>query len=113
MRIQSLGGAEHGILYVVGPQYGLTQLEMTVVCGESLTSTHGAFGGLAFGIGTSEVKHGLATQILPVTKTKDMAVNVEGFLPAGGTSKDIILAQLQKLGLPVADVLLLNIAVAP
>lgn len=71
---------------------------MTVVCGESLTSTHGAFGGLAFGIGTSEVKHGLATQILPVTKTKDMAVNVEGFLPAGGTSKDIILAPIAKVG---------------
>jgi len=98
IRIHSLGDVEQGIVHVVGPQLGLTQPGMTVVCGDSHTSTHGAFGGLAFGIGTSEVEHVLATQTLPLTKPKMMAVNVEGVLPAGVTSKDIILALIAKIG---------------
>jgi 3-isopropylmalate/(R)-2-methylmalate dehydratase large subunit len=98
IRIHSLGDVEQGIVHVVGPQLGLTQPGMTVVCGDSHTSTHGAFGGLAFGIGTSEVEHVLATQTLPSSKPKMMAVNVEGVLPAGVTSKDIILALIAKIG---------------
>jgi 3-isopropylmalate/(R)-2-methylmalate dehydratase large subunit len=98
IRIHSLGDVEQGIVHVVGPQLGLTQPGMTVVCGDSHTSTHGAFGGLAFGIGTSEVEHVLATQTLPAAKPKMMAVNVEGVLPAGVTSKDIILALIAKIG---------------
>jgi len=98
IRIHSLGDVEQGIVHVVGPQLGLTQPGMTVVCGDSHTSTHGAFGGLAFGIGTSEVEHVLATQTLPLTKPKMMAVNVEGVLPEGVTSKDIILALIAKIG---------------
>jgi 3-isopropylmalate/(R)-2-methylmalate dehydratase large subunit len=98
IRIHSLGDVEQGIVHVVGPQLGLTQPGMTVVCGDSHTSTHGAFGGLAFGIGTSEVEHVLATQTLPLTKPKMMAVNVEGVLPTGVTSKDIILALIAKIG---------------
>jgi 3-isopropylmalate/(R)-2-methylmalate dehydratase large subunit len=98
IRIHSLGDVEQGIVHVVGPQLGLTQPGMTVVCGDSHTSTHGAFGGLAFGIGTSEVEHVLATQTLPLSKPKMMAVNVEGVLPAGVTSKDIILALIAKIG---------------
>lgn len=98
IRIHSLGDVEQGIVHVVGPQLGLTQPGMTVVCGDSHTSTHGAFGGLAFGIGTSEVEHVLATQTLPLSKPKMMAVNIEGVLPAGVTSKDIILALIAKIG---------------
>ena len=98
IRIHSLGDVEQGIVHVVGPQLGLTQPGMTVVCGDSHTSTHGAFGGLAFGIGTSEVEHVLATQTLPLSKPKMMAVNVEGVLPTGVTSKDIILALIAKIG---------------
>jgi len=98
IRIHSLGDVEQGIVHVVGPQLGLTQPGMTVVCGDSHTSTHGAFGGLAFGIGTSEVEHVLATQTLPSAKPKMMAVNVEGVLPDGVTSKDIILALIAKIG---------------
>lgn len=98
IRIHSLGDVEQGIVHVVGPQLGLTQPGMTVVCGDSHTSTHGAFGGLAFGIGTSEVEHVLATQTLPLIKPKMMAVNVEGVLPTGVTSKDIILALIAKIG---------------
>ncbi len=98
IRIHSLGDVEQGIVHVVGPQLGLTQPGMTVVCGDSHTSTHGAFGGLAFGIGTSEVEHVLATQTLPSAKPKMMAVNVEGVLPAGVTSKDIILELIAKIG---------------
>ena len=98
IRIHSLGDVEQGIVHVVGPQLGLTQPGMTVVCGDSHTSTHGAFGGLAFGIGTSEVEHVLATQTLPLIKPKMMAVNIEGVLPAGVTSKDIILALIAKIG---------------
>ena len=97
VRIHSLGDIEQGIVHVVGPQLGITQPGMTIVCGDSHTSTHGAFGALAFGIGTSEVEHVLATQTLPLTKPKMMAVNVEGELKPGVTSKDIILAVIAQI----------------
>ncbi len=93
-----LGNEEQGIVHVVGPQLGLTQPGMTVVCGDSHTSTHGAFGALAFGIGTSEVEHVLATQTLSLKPFKTMAVTVEGELPAGVTAKDVILAVIAKIG---------------
>ncbi len=96
--IYPMGHAEQGIVHIVGPQLGLTQPGMTVVCGDSHTSTHGAFGALAFGIGTSEVEHVLATQTLPLTPFKTMAVTVEGDLPDGVTAKDIILAVIAKIG---------------
>ena len=98
IRLHSLGDIEQGIVHVVGPQLGITQPGMTIVCGDSHTSTHGAFGALAFGIGTSEVEHVLATQTLPQSKPKMMAVNVEGTLRKGVTSKDIILALIAKIG---------------
>ena len=98
VRIHSLGDAEQGIVHVVGPQLGITQPGMTIVCGDSHTSTHGAFGALAFGIGTSEVEHVLATQTLPLIRPKTMAINVEGTLKEGVTSKDIILAIIAKIG---------------
>ena len=98
LRIHSLGDKEQGIVHVVGPQLGLTQPGMTIVCGDSHTSTHGAFGALAFGIGTSEVEHVLATQTLPLQRPKSMAINVEGILKSGVTSKDIILAVIAKIG---------------
>ena len=98
VRIHSLGDVEQGIVHVVGPQLGLTQPGMTIVCGDSHTSTHGAFGALAFGIGTSEVEHVLATQTLPLNRFKTMAINVEGTLKPGVTSKDIILAIIAKIG---------------
>lgn len=97
IRIHSLGDANQGVVHVVGPQLGLTQPGMTIVCGDSHTSTHGAFGALAFGIGTSEVEHVLATQTLPQRKPKMMAINVEGTLKPGVTSKDIILAIIAKI----------------
>lgn len=97
VRIHSLGDVEQGIVHVVGPQLGLTQPGLTIVCGDSHTSTHGAFGALAFGIGTSEVEHVLATQTLPLAKPKTMAINVEGTLKPGVTSKDIILAIIAKI----------------
>ena len=94
-----------GIVHIIGPEMGLTQPGMTIVCGDSHTSTHGAFGSLAFGIGTSEVEHVLATQTLPQTKPKTMEIRVEGgapsgscALPIGVTSKDIILAIIGKIG---------------
>lgn len=93
-----LGSIEQGIVHVVGPQLGLTQPGMTVVCGDSHTSTHGAFGALAFGIGTSEVEHVLATQTLPLKPFKTMAVTVDGELPAGVTAKDLTLAIIAKIG---------------
>ena len=96
--IHSLGNAEQGIVHVVGPQLGLTQPGMTVVCGDSHTSTHGAFGALAFGIGTSEVEHVLATQTLPLKPFKTMAITVEGDLPVGVTAKDVTLAIIAKIG---------------
>jgi len=98
VRIHSLGDIEQGIVHVVGPQLGLTMPGLTVVCGDSHTSTHGAFGALAFGIGTSEVEHVLATQTLPLKEFKTMAINVEGTLRPGVTSKDIILAIIAKIG---------------
>ena len=87
-----------GIVHVIGPEQGVTQPGMTVVCGDSHTATHGAFGALAFGIGTSEVEHVLATQTLPQRKPKSMAVTVEGDLPPGVTAKDIILAVIARIG---------------
>ena len=98
IRLHSLGDVEQGIVHVVGPQLGLTQPGMTIVCGDSHTSTHGAFGALAFGIGTSEVEHVLATQTLPLARPKTMAINVEGTLKPGVSSKDIILAIIAKIG---------------
>ena len=98
VRIHSLGDAEQGIVHVVGPQLGLTMPGITVVCGDSHTSTHGAFGALAMGIGTSEVEHVLATQTLPLKPFKTMAINVEGTLRPGVTAKDIILAVIAKIG---------------
>ena len=98
VRLHSLGDKDQGVVHVVGPQLGLTQPGMTIVCGDSHTSTHGAFGALAFGIGTSEVEHVLATQTLPLSRPKTMAINVEGTLKLGVTSKDIILAIIAKIG---------------
>ena len=98
VRLHSLGDKEQGIVHVVGPQLGLTMPGMTVVCGDSHTSTHGAFGSLAFGIGTSEVEHVMATQTLPLKPFKTMAINVEGELRPGVTAKDIILAVIAKIG---------------
>ena len=98
IRLHSLGDIEQGIVHVVGPQLGLTQPGITVVCGDSHTSTHGAFGAMAFGIGTSEVEHVMATQTLPLTPFKTMAVNVEGKLRPGVTAKDIILAVIAQIG---------------
>lgn len=98
VRIHSLGDADQGIVHVVGPQLGLTMPGLTVVCGDSHTSTHGAFGALAFGIGTSEVEHVLATQTLPLVPFKTMAITVDGQLRPGTTAKDIILAVIAKIG---------------
>ena len=98
VRIHSLGDIDQGIVHVVGPQLGLTQPGMTIVCGDSHTSTHGAFGALAFGIGTSEVEHVLATQTLPLVRPKTMAINVEGELQPGVSAKDIILAVIAQIG---------------
>jgi 3-isopropylmalate/(R)-2-methylmalate dehydratase large subunit len=98
VRIHSLGDIDQGIVHVVGPQLGLTMPGITVVCGDSHTSTHGAFGAMAFGIGTSEVEHVMATQTLPLKPFKTMAINVEGELRPGVTAKDIILAVIAKIG---------------
>ncbi|GHF63643.1 3-isopropylmalate/(R)-2-methylmalate dehydratase large subunit [Amycolatopsis bartoniae] len=98
IRLHPMGDAEQGIVHVIGPQLGLTQPGMTVVCGDSHTSTHGAFGAMAFGIGTSEVEHVLATQTLPLKPFKTMAINVDGELRPGVTAKDIILAVIAKIG---------------
>ena len=98
IRLHSLGDPEQGIVHVVGPQLGLTQPGATIVCGDSHTSTHGAFGALAMGIGTSEVEHVLATQTLPLQPFKTMAITVNGSLPEGVTAKDIILAVIAKIG---------------
>jgi 3-isopropylmalate/(R)-2-methylmalate dehydratase large subunit len=93
-----MGHANQGIVHIIGPELGLTQPGMTVVCGDSHTSTHGAFGALAFGIGTSEVEHVLATQTLPQERPKTMSVNVEGDVPVGVTAKDIVLAIIGRIG---------------
>jgi 3-isopropylmalate/(R)-2-methylmalate dehydratase large subunit len=98
IRLYPMGDADQGIVHVVGPQLGLSQPGMTIVCGDSHTSTHGAFGALAFGIGTSEVEHVLATQTLPLKPFKTMAVTVDGVLPDGVTAKDIVLAVIAEIG---------------
>ncbi|GAA1336223.1 3-isopropylmalate dehydratase large subunit [Saccharothrix algeriensis] len=98
VRLHPMGDAEQGIVHVVGPQLGLTQPGMTVVCGDSHTSTHGAFGALAFGIGTSEVEHVMATQTLPLKPFKTMAITVDGELRPGVTAKDVILAVIARIG---------------
>ena len=98
VRLHPLGDIEQGIVHVVGPQLGLTQPGMTIVCGDSHTSTHGAFGAIAFGIGTSEVEHVLATQTLPQAKPKTMAVTVNGSLPDGVTAKDLVLTLITHTG---------------
>src|SRR3954468_11325843 len=98
IRLHPLGDLDQGIVHVVGPQLGLTQPGMTIVCGDSHTSTHGAFGALAFGIGTSEVEHVLATQTLPQAKPRMMAVTVNGSLPDGVTAKDLILTLISRTG---------------
>ncbi|GAA1398811.1 3-isopropylmalate dehydratase large subunit [Pseudonocardia kongjuensis] len=101
VRLYPMNHAEQGIVHVVGPQLGLTQPGTTVVCGDSHTSTHGAFGAMAFGIGTSEVEHVLATQTLPLKRFRTMAINVnssDGTLRPGVTSKDVILAVIARIG---------------
>ncbi|HEX5294575.1 MAG TPA: 3-isopropylmalate dehydratase large subunit, partial [Streptosporangiaceae bacterium] len=98
IELHGLGSINQGIVHVIGPQLGLTQPGMTVVCGDSHTSTHGAFGALAFGIGTTEVEHVLATQTLRQVKPAAMAVTVDGELPAGCTAKDLVLGIIRALG---------------
>ena len=98
IRIHSLGDRDQGVVHIIGPQLGVTQPGMTIVCGDPHTSTHGAFGALAFGIGTSEVEHVLATQTLPQKKPRMMAVNINGDLPPGVTAKDVVLALIAKVG---------------
>src|SRR3954471_9940603 len=98
VRLLPMGDPGQGIVHVIGPQLGLTQPGMTVVCGDSHTSTHGSFGALAFGIGTSEVEHVLATQTLPLTRPRTMAITVQGELPEGSTAKDVILAVIARIG---------------
>ncbi|GIJ45728.1 3-isopropylmalate dehydratase large subunit [Virgisporangium aliadipatigenens] len=98
IRLHPLGHAQQGIVHVIGPQLGLTQPGMTIVCGDSHTATHGAFGALAFGIGTSEVEHVLATQTLPQGLPKQMAVTVTGELREGVTAKDLVLALIAQVG---------------
>lgn len=98
VRLHPLGDRNQGIVHVIGPQLGLTQPGMTIVCGDSHTATHGAFGALAFGIGTSEVEHVLATQTLPQARPKTMAVNVVGDLAPGVTAKDLVLALIAQVG---------------
>ncbi len=98
IRLHPLGDLDQGIVHVVGPQLGLTQPGMTIVCGDSHTSTHGAFGAIAFGIGTSEVEHVLATQTLMQDKPKTMAVTINGSLPAGVTAKDLVLTLIAHTG---------------
>jgi 3-isopropylmalate/(R)-2-methylmalate dehydratase large subunit len=98
IRMYGMGDPGRGIVHVIGPEQGLTQPGLTIVCGDSHTSTHGAFGALAVGIGTSEVEHVLATQTLPQAKPGTMAVTVEGALPAGVTPKDIVLSIIARIG---------------
>src|SRR6266508_4613507 len=98
IRLYGMGDPGRGIVHIIGPEQGLTQPGMTIVCGDSHTSTHGAFGAVAFGIGTSEVEHVLATQTLPQQRPGTMAVTVEGQLPAGTTAKDVILAIIGRIG---------------
>src|SRR2546423_7150851 len=96
--LYATGSGREGIVHVIGPELGVTQPGMTIVCGDSHTSTHGAFGALAFGIGTSEVEHVLATQTLPQRKPQTMRISFEGELPDGVTAKDVILAAIGQVG---------------
>jgi 3-isopropylmalate/(R)-2-methylmalate dehydratase large subunit len=98
IRLHRLGDLDQGIVHIIGPQLGLTQPGMTIVCGDSHTSTHGAFGALAFGIGTSEVEHVLATQTLPQARPRTMSVTVNGELPEGVTAKDLVLTLIARTG---------------
>ena len=98
VRLYGMGDPGQGIVHVIGPEQGLTQPGMTIVCGDSHTSTHGAFGALAFGIGTSEVEHVLATQTLPQQRPGTMAITVDGDVPAGVTAKDVVLAIIERIG---------------
>src|SRR5712691_10004137 len=98
VRLFDMDSPEQGIVHVIGPERGFTQPGMTIVCGDSHTSTHGAFGTLAFGIGTSEVEHVLATQCLPQRKPRSMRIRFEGELPLGITAKDMILGAIGRLG---------------
>jgi 3-isopropylmalate/(R)-2-methylmalate dehydratase large subunit len=98
IRLHRMGEPAQGIVHIIGPEQGLTQPGMTIVCGDSHTSTHGAFGALAFGIGTSEVEHVLATQTLPQRRPGTMAVTVDGALPPGVTAKDVVLAIIGEVG---------------
>ncbi len=99
IRLFALGSDRQGIIHVIGPELGFTQPGRTIVCGDSHTSTHGAFGALAFGIGTTEVAHVLATQCLLQRKPKTFAIQVEGQLPHGVTAKDLILAIIARIGI--------------
>src|SRR5919199_1294237 len=99
IRLEDRFSPLQGIVHVIGPELGLTQPGMTIVCGDSHTSTHGAFGALAFGIGTSEVEHVLATQTLPQRKPRTMEVRVDGELPVGVTAKDLALALIGRIGI--------------
>jgi 3-isopropylmalate/(R)-2-methylmalate dehydratase large subunit len=98
IKLYPMADPGQGIVHVIGPELGITQPGMTIVCGDSHTSTHGAFGALAFGIGTSEVEHVLATQSLPQQRPKTMAITVDGELQPGVTAKDVILAIIGKIG---------------
>src|SRR3974390_1619574 len=98
VELYDVDSREQGIVHVIGPELGITKPGMTIVCGDSHTSTHGAFGALAFGIGTSEVEHVLATQTLPQQRPRTMAITVDGTLPAGVTPKDLILAIIARIG---------------
>jgi 3-isopropylmalate/(R)-2-methylmalate dehydratase large subunit len=98
VRLFATGSGREGIVHVIGPELGLTQPGLTIVCGDSHTSTHGAFGALAFGIGTSEVEHVLATQTLPQVRPKTMEVRFDGELPFGLSAKDMVLAAIGQLG---------------
>jgi 3-isopropylmalate/(R)-2-methylmalate dehydratase large subunit len=98
IRLYPMGDPGSGIVHVIGPEQGLTLPGMTVVCGDSHTSTHGAFGALAFGIGTSEVEHVLATQTLPQARPRSLAITVDGDLPAGVTAKDVVLTIIARIG---------------
>ncbi len=98
IELNEWGSIGQGIVHIIGPEMGLTQPGLVIVCGDSHTATHGAFGALAFGIGTSEVEHVLATQTLPQRRPKTMAVTVEGELPADVTAKDLMLGILNRIG---------------
>ena len=103
MPVYSLGSDRQGIVHVIGPELGVTQPGMTIVCGDSHTSTHGAFGALAFGIGTSEVEHVLATQCMVQHKPRSMRIRYEGELGFGVTAKDLILGTIGQIGVGGAD----------